>query len=80
MQRTQFRAKSANNDLKPTDFLKCNFYFEIEGVVDYQKMDKIRQSSFQQRAGKPEVKRKMGFALVMMPIACQAICIEMDYA
>jgi len=33
MQRTQFRAKSAKNDLKPTDFLKRNFYFETEGVM-----------------------------------------------
>lgn len=32
MQRTQFCAKSAKNDLKPTDFLKRNFYFETEGV------------------------------------------------
>jgi hypothetical protein len=32
MQRTQFHAKSAKYDLKPTDFLKRNFYFETEGV------------------------------------------------
>jgi len=32
MQRTQFCAKSAQNDLKPTDFLKRSFYFETEGV------------------------------------------------
>ena len=32
MQRVQFHAKSAKNDLKPTDFLKHNFYFETEGV------------------------------------------------
>jgi hypothetical protein len=32
MQCTQFCAKSAKNDLKPTDFLKRNFYFEREGV------------------------------------------------
>jgi hypothetical protein len=32
MQHTQFRAKSAKNDLKPPDFLKRNFYFETEGV------------------------------------------------
>jgi hypothetical protein len=32
MQRTQFCAKSAKNDLKPTEFLKLNFYFETEGV------------------------------------------------
>ena len=32
LQRTQFRAKSAKNDLKPTDFLRLNFYFETEGV------------------------------------------------
>ena len=29
---TQIRAKSAKNDLKPTGFLKHNFYFEREGV------------------------------------------------
>jgi hypothetical protein len=28
-----FRAKNAKNDLKPTDFLKPNFYFETEGVL-----------------------------------------------
>jgi len=28
----QFSAKSAKYDLKPMDFLKCNFYFETEGV------------------------------------------------
>ena len=33
MQCMEFRAKSAKNDLKPMDFLKCNFYFETEGVV-----------------------------------------------
>ena len=32
IQRTQFCAKSAKNDLKPTYFLKRNFYFETEGV------------------------------------------------
>ena len=32
MQRTQFRAKSANNGLKPTYLINCNFYFETEGV------------------------------------------------
>jgi len=32
MQRTQFCAKSAKNDLKPTDFLEHNFNFETEGV------------------------------------------------
>jgi hypothetical protein len=32
MQRTQFRAKSAKNGLKPTDFLNRKFYFETEGV------------------------------------------------
>jgi hypothetical protein len=31
MQCTQFRAKSAKNDLKSTDFLKRNFCFEPEG-------------------------------------------------
>jgi hypothetical protein len=34
MQCMQFRAKSAKNDLKPMDFLKCNFQFETEGVVN----------------------------------------------
>ena len=33
MQCTQFHAKSAKIYLKPTDFLKCNFYFETEGVL-----------------------------------------------
>ena len=33
MQRTQFRAKSAQNDRKPTYFLKRNFYFETDGVI-----------------------------------------------
>jgi hypothetical protein len=33
MQRTQFRAKSAKCALKPTNFLKRNFYFETEGVL-----------------------------------------------
>jgi hypothetical protein len=32
VQRTQFRAKNTKNDLKPTDFLNRNFYFETEGV------------------------------------------------
>ena len=32
MQCTQFRTKSAKNDLKPMVCLKCNFYFETEGV------------------------------------------------
>ena len=32
-QRTQFRAKSAKNDLKPTDLVNRNFYFETEGVA-----------------------------------------------
>ena len=32
MQCMQFRAWSAKNELKPTDFLKRNFYFETEGV------------------------------------------------
>ena len=32
MHRMQFHAKSAKNDLKPTDFIKRNFYFETEGV------------------------------------------------
>jgi hypothetical protein len=30
MQCTQFRAKSAKNNLKPMDFLKRNFHFETE--------------------------------------------------
>jgi hypothetical protein len=38
MQRMQFRAKSAKNDIKPMDFLKCNFYFETEGVPNYCKV------------------------------------------
>ena len=33
MQSMQFRAKNAKNDLKPTDFLKHIFSFEIEGVA-----------------------------------------------
>jgi hypothetical protein len=33
MQRTQFGAKSAKNDLKPKDFLKRNFHLELEGVA-----------------------------------------------
>jgi len=32
MQHMQFRAESAKNDLKPTNFLKRNLYFETEGV------------------------------------------------
>jgi hypothetical protein len=28
----QVRAKSEKNDLKPTNFLKHNFHFEMEGV------------------------------------------------
>ena len=32
MQCTQLRAKSAKNNLKPTDFLKRNLCFETEGV------------------------------------------------
>jgi hypothetical protein len=35
MQRTQFRAKNAKNDLKPMNCLKRNFYFETEGVITY---------------------------------------------
>jgi YHS domain-containing protein len=35
IQRTQFGAKCAKNDLKPTDFVKRNFYYEIEGVTYY---------------------------------------------
>ena len=44
MQCMQFRAKSAKNDLKPTDFLKRNFYFETEGVFI---REKAKQASFQ---------------------------------
>jgi hypothetical protein len=32
IQRTQFRAKNAKNDLNPTDLVKHNFCFETEGV------------------------------------------------
>jgi hypothetical protein len=32
MQCTPFRVKSTKNDLKSTNFLKCNFYFEMEEV------------------------------------------------
>ena len=32
MQRVQFRAET---DLKPTDFLKRNFYFETESIYIY---------------------------------------------
>jgi hypothetical protein len=32
IQRTQFRAKDAKNDLNPTDLVKRNFCFEMEGV------------------------------------------------
>jgi hypothetical protein len=35
MKRTQFRAKSAKDDLKPMDFPNRNFYFETEGVISY---------------------------------------------
>ena len=38
MQRTQFHAKSAENDLKPTNFLRRNFYFETEGVLSIVRM------------------------------------------
>jgi hypothetical protein len=34
MQCTQFHAKSAKNDLKPTDFLKRNFCFETEQALN----------------------------------------------
>jgi hypothetical protein len=33
IQRTQFRAKNAKNDLNPTDLVKRNFCFETEGVL-----------------------------------------------
>jgi hypothetical protein len=39
LQCTPFRAKSAKNDLKPTNFLKRNFNFEMEGVVVNQIID-----------------------------------------
>ena len=39
MQHTQFHAKSVGNDLKPTDFLKRNFYFETEVVLANPKHD-----------------------------------------
>jgi hypothetical protein len=32
MQHMHFHAKSVKNDLKPTNFLKRNFCFEMEGV------------------------------------------------
>ena len=32
MPRTQFCAKNTKNDLKPTEFVKHNFYLEMEGV------------------------------------------------
>ena len=38
MQCTPFRAKSVKNDLKPTYFLKRNFYFKTEGVAYYGSM------------------------------------------
>jgi hypothetical protein len=38
MQRTQFHAKSAENDLKPINFLRQNFYFETEGVLSIVRM------------------------------------------
>ena len=36
IQRTQFCAKRAKNDLKPMDFLKRDFYFETEGAFIYE--------------------------------------------
>ena len=39
MQHTQFHAKSVGNDLKPTDFLIRNFYFETEVVLVNPKHD-----------------------------------------
>jgi hypothetical protein len=44
MQRMQFRAKSAKNDLKPMNFLKRNFYFETEGVYDPPSLSKKKVS------------------------------------
>jgi hypothetical protein len=41
MQRMQFRAKSAKNDLKPTDFLKHSFSFETEGLFFKVVLDMI---------------------------------------
>jgi len=35
IQRTQFRAKNAKNDLNPKDLVKRNFCFEMEGVCFY---------------------------------------------
>jgi hypothetical protein len=44
MQCMQFRAKSAKTDLKPTDFLKSNFYFETEGVCIYNRdISKVKE-------------------------------------
>jgi hypothetical protein len=43
MQYTQFRAKSEKNDLKPTDFLECNFHFEMEGILG-RKVPKLLES------------------------------------
>jgi hypothetical protein len=34
VQRTQFRAKNVKNDLNPTDLVKRNFCFEMEGVTN----------------------------------------------
>ena len=38
-QRMQVLAKNAKIYLKPTDFLKRNFYFETEGVLNKRKLD-----------------------------------------
>ena len=39
MQHTQSCAKNAKNDLKPTHFLKHNFYFETEGALNKRSVD-----------------------------------------
>ena len=39
MQRTQFCAKSAKNDLKTMDFLQHNLHFETEGVLNNVMME-----------------------------------------
>ena len=42
IERTQFRTKSAENDLKPTDFLKRNFYFETGEVSHFVVRNSLR--------------------------------------
>jgi hypothetical protein len=41
MQSMQFRAKRLENDLKPTDFQKRNYYFETEAVDWRSGMDQL---------------------------------------